>query len=49
VHSFVNATGVPVELYESDGSLGAALGAGIGAGIFRNFYITSSECRGRPD
>jgi xylulokinase len=25
-----------VELYESDGSIGAALGAGIGAGIFSN-------------
>ena len=34
--AFVNATGVPVELYNSDGSMGAALGAGIGAGIFRN-------------
>lgn len=31
---FVNATGVPVELYKNDGSIGAALGAGIGAGIF---------------
>jgi xylulokinase len=34
--AFVNATQVPVELYDSDGSVGAALGAGIGAGIFRN-------------
>jgi len=33
-NSFVNATGVAVELYQSDGSVGAALGAGIGAGIF---------------
>lgn len=33
--SFVNATGVPVELYQTDGSVGAALGAGVGAGIFR--------------
>lgn len=33
-HAFVNATGVPVELYDSDGSVGAALGAGIGAKIF---------------
>ena len=33
--SFVNATGVPVELYNCDGSVGAALGAGIGAGIFK--------------
>lgn len=34
--SFVNATGVPVELYQSDGSIGAALGAGVGAKIFSN-------------
>jgi xylulokinase len=39
VESFVNATGVTVELYENDGSVGAALGAGIGAGI----YTTSKE------
>ena len=32
--TFVNMTGVPVELYQNDGSVGAALGAGIGAGIF---------------
>ncbi|RYD85701.1 MAG: carbohydrate kinase, partial [Sphingobacteriales bacterium] len=32
--TFVNVTGVPVELYKNDGSAGAALGAGIGAGIF---------------
>jgi xylulokinase len=32
--TFVNVTGVPVELYKNDGSVGAALGAGIGAGIF---------------
>ncbi len=31
---FVDVTQVPVELYENDGSVGAALGAGIGAGIF---------------
>ncbi len=34
--SFVNATGVPVELYDCDGSVGAAIGAGIGAGIFKD-------------
>ena len=34
--AFVNATNVPVELYTSDGSIGAALGAGIGAGIYRD-------------
>jgi xylulokinase len=32
--TFVNITGVPVELYKNDGSVGAALGAGIGAEIF---------------
>ncbi len=34
--TFVDVTGIPVELYENDGSVGAALGAGIGAGIFEN-------------
>jgi len=33
---FVNATGVPVELYKNDGSAGAALGAGIGSKIFKS-------------
>ncbi|MDQ6889576.1 MAG: FGGY family carbohydrate kinase [Bacteroidota bacterium] len=37
IQSFVNATGVAVELYENDGSVGAALGAGIGAGIYKTF------------
>ena len=32
--SFVNMTGIPVELYQNDGSVGAALGAGIGAKIY---------------
>lgn len=32
--TFVDVTGVPVELYENDGSVGAAIGAGIGSGIF---------------
>jgi xylulokinase len=34
--SFVNTLNVPVELYETDGSIGAAIGAGIGAGIYKN-------------
>ncbi|MEJ5993100.1 FGGY family carbohydrate kinase [Pedobacter sp. Du54] len=34
--SFVNITAIPVELYENDGSYGAAVGAGIGAGIFKS-------------
>ncbi len=33
-NAFVNATGVSVELYETDGSVGAALGGGIGVGYF---------------
>lgn len=32
--AFVNATNVPVQLYDCDGSIGAAIGAGIGAKIF---------------
>lgn len=34
--TFVDVTGIPVELYENDGSVGAALGAGIGASIFNS-------------
>ncbi|MEP6596063.1 MAG: FGGY family carbohydrate kinase [Ginsengibacter sp.] len=37
VESFVNATGVAIELYENDGSVGAALGAGIGAEIYKSY------------
>jgi xylulokinase len=37
--SFVNATNVPVELHDSDGSVGAAKGAGIGAG----YYASAKE------
>ena len=36
---FVNATNVPVELHDCDGSVGAAKGAGIGVG----FYATAKE------
>lgn len=35
-NAFVNVTNTPVELYNCDGSVGAALGAGIGAKIFGN-------------
>lgn len=33
---FVNTTGLPLELYDNDGSTGAAIGAGIGAGMFNS-------------
>lgn len=36
IDAFVNVTNTPVELFENDGSVGAALGAGIGAKIFTN-------------
>ena len=32
--AFVNTLNVPVELYECDGSVGAALGAGIGGRFY---------------
>ena len=34
--AFVDLTGVPLELYDNNGSVGAALGAGIGSGIYKN-------------
>lgn len=33
--TFVNTTGLSVELYNGDGSVGAAIGAGLGAGIYK--------------
>ncbi|QPH39338.1 xylulokinase [Pedobacter endophyticus] len=32
--TFVDLTGISLELYQNDGSVGAAIGAGIGAGMF---------------
>src|SRR5258705_6282971 len=34
--AFVDATNTAVELYECDGSVGAATGAGIGAGVYHS-------------
>ena len=31
-----NITGATIELYNTDGSIGAARGAGIGAGVYKN-------------
>lgn len=35
--AFVNTIGARLELYDTDGSKGAALGAGVGAGVFSDF------------
>ncbi len=45
--AFVNATNVPVELFDCDGSMGAALGAGIGAGLFASEKEAFSNARPR--
>ena len=34
--SFVDVSGVSVELYDNDGSFGAAIGAGIGLGVYKD-------------
>ncbi len=36
-HAFVNTIGARLELYDTDGAMGAALGAGVGAGIYSDF------------
>ncbi|RYD71425.1 MAG: carbohydrate kinase, partial [Sphingobacteriales bacterium] len=41
--TFVDVTGVRLELYENDGSAGAAIGAGIGAGFFKSAEEAFSE------
>ena len=35
--TFANATGCVVELYNTDGAVGAARGAGVGAGVYSDF------------
>ncbi|WPP48387.1 xylulokinase [Catalinimonas niigatensis] len=35
--AFANTTGAEVELYNTDGSVGAARGAGVGAGVYADF------------
>lgn len=35
-HTLANVTGATIELYDTDGSVGAAKGAGIGAGIYKD-------------
>ncbi|NQX40860.1 xylulokinase [Pedobacter steynii] len=45
LEAFVNSTGVPVELYENDGSAGAALGAGIGSRIYSHASEAFSQIK----
>ena len=35
--AFATVTGATVELYNTDGSQGAARGAGVGAGLYKNY------------
>ena len=35
--TLAGVTGAVIELYDTDGSVGAAKGAGIGAGIYKNY------------
>ena len=41
--SFVNATGVAVELHQCDGSVGAAIGAGIGVGAISEHDLSAGN------
>jgi xylulokinase len=43
--TFATATGVPLELYTTDGATGAARGAGIGAGLFSFSDAFRGLCR----
>ncbi len=45
IEAFVNATNIPVELYNCDGSVGAAFGAGMGARIFAGEKEAFSEVK----
>jgi xylulokinase len=35
--AFANTTGATIELYNTDGAVGAARGAGVGVGYYKNF------------
>lgn len=41
-HTLADITGIPIELYNSDGAMGAAVGAAIGAG----YYASANEAFG---
>jgi xylulokinase len=47
-NTLAGVTGATIELYDTDGSIGAARGAGIGAGIYKSFtqafeYLTKVD------
>jgi len=51
--TFATVTGAEVELYNTDGSQGAARAAGVGAGIYKSFDEAfvglETVCKARPD
>jgi xylulokinase len=44
-NTLANVTGATIELYDTDGSVGAAKGAGIGAGIYKSFNEAFSSLK----
>lgn len=45
VQTLVDVTGIPVELYSTDGAAGAAIGAGIGAGVYASAEVAFTELK----
>jgi xylulokinase len=43
--TLANVSGATIELYETDGSVGAAKGAGVGAGIYKSFNEAFSSLK----
>jgi xylulokinase len=43
--TLANVSGATIELYETDGSVGAAKGAGVGAGIYKSFSEAFSSLK----
>ena len=41
-NAFANTTGAVVELYNTDGSVGAARAAGVGAGVYPDYAASFS-------
>jgi Sugar (pentulose and hexulose) kinases len=43
--TLANVTGATIELYDTDGSVGAAKGAGVGAGVYKSFTEAFSSLK----